>query len=324
LLRSLHCCNLEPVDPLEFIMPPEEPKRITLSDKRSLSFAIYGSEALERPVFFLHGFPGSRLEASFAREDALELGLSLIAIDRPGWGLSDPCPQRSVLSFADDLGQLAKALGIERCGLLAVSGGAPYAAACAFRLPQLISRLALVSGMAPVQDGRLLNHMVRPNRMLLRLAQQRPHLARMAVKALAKTWIHRPQTAMDWFRALLPADDRRFLKQEHVRRTLLESMTEGLRQGPAVAQQELLLLAQPWGFDLKEIRVEVGIWHGLADSYVPSAMARALAESIPGARACFVDKGGHFMILGIKKEVLAYLRDGASPGAGRQVANVFP
>jgi pimeloyl-ACP methyl ester carboxylesterase len=65
---------------------------ITLSDGRKLGYDEYG-DAGGSPFYF-HGFPGSRIEARLKNDPAAARNLRLIAVDRPGIGLSDCQPKR--------------------------------------------------------------------------------------------------------------------------------------------------------------------------------------------------------------------------------------
>ena len=97
--------------------------QIILSDGRKLGFVEFG-EMQGKPVFYFHGFPGSRLEAKLAERIALDTHVRFIGIDRPGYGLSGFKPGRTFVDWADDVIALADALKIERFSILAVSGGA--------------------------------------------------------------------------------------------------------------------------------------------------------------------------------------------------------
>lgn len=62
-------------------------REVRLKDGRTLAYCEYGLPD-GKPVLFFHGHPGSRLEFSvFDPGDlASELGLRIIAADRPGHG----------------------------------------------------------------------------------------------------------------------------------------------------------------------------------------------------------------------------------------------
>ena len=107
---------------------------LRLADGRRLGFAEYGASG-GQPLLFFHGTPGARLVAGFAHQSALRLNVRLIAPERPGFGRSDFQAGRRILEWPDDVAALADALGLERFAVAGVSGGAPYALACAWRLP---------------------------------------------------------------------------------------------------------------------------------------------------------------------------------------------
>lgn len=127
--------------------------RISLPDGRALGYLRLGDPA-GLPVIYAHGFPASRLEAELWREAASRVGVLLIAADRPGLGLSDFQPGRTILHWTHDVASLADRLGIEKFRLLGVSGGCPYALACAYRLHRRIPRAAMAAGLGPTGLAR--------------------------------------------------------------------------------------------------------------------------------------------------------------------------
>src|SRR5438270_11543678 len=97
---------------------------LQLADGRKLGYACYGA-ADARPVLYFHGTPSSRLEPNIL--DVFEIpmydvlqryNLRLIAIDRPGMGLSSFQEERTLVSFADDVAVLMQLLRSEQCPLL--------------------------------------------------------------------------------------------------------------------------------------------------------------------------------------------------------------
>src|SRR5215469_15494010 len=96
-------------------MGREEPRSsaIRLRDGRRLAFAEWG-EPHGMPVIHHHGTPGSRLEHEGAPVVYQAAGVRVITPDRPGYGLSDPLPGRTLLDWPADVAELADALGLER------------------------------------------------------------------------------------------------------------------------------------------------------------------------------------------------------------------
>jgi hypothetical protein len=76
------------------------------------------------PVFFFHGFGTTRV-ACPPDAPAIERGIRLISVDRPGIGLSDSKPGRT-LHWPADVAQLADQLGLDDFAIVCWSGGGPY------------------------------------------------------------------------------------------------------------------------------------------------------------------------------------------------------
>ena len=79
-------------------------EQIKLKDSRMLGYCEFGAPN-GKPVFYFHGHPGSRRDwSSFDSSDAAaELKARVIAVDRPGHGLSDFKPDREILDWPDDV-----------------------------------------------------------------------------------------------------------------------------------------------------------------------------------------------------------------------------
>lgn len=122
---------------------------ITLSDGRRLYYAEHG-DSKGKPLFFFHGWPGSRLRSSFYDSIAKKLHIRIISPDRPGYGLSDYQENRTLLDYPDDIVELADALRIKKFAVVGVSGGGPYTAVCAYKIPERITKAGIVVGAAPM------------------------------------------------------------------------------------------------------------------------------------------------------------------------------
>ncbi len=279
-----------------------------LRDGRGLGYAEYG-EAGGRALLYFHGWPGSRFEAGLLDGLARQVGVRVIAPDRPGYGLSDSKKGRRLMDWPDDVCELADHLGLGRFAVLGISGGGPSALACAAKIPGRISSALLVASVAPADAPGAREGMVALNRWLLSFAQTAPWLAeRVGAVCLAAFWGKGQQVIPRQIEARLCAADRETLAHPEVRQTLIASSTEALRNGIAGAAADGLLLARPWGFKLEEIRVPVRLWHGEKDVVVPAGMGHYLARSIPGCQARFYPEDGHFSLpFGRMTEILGAL-----------------
>lgn len=124
---------------------------LILPSGRTLGYASYG-DPNGIPLLYFHGYPSSRLEASGLSPLASRLNIRLLALDRPGAGLSTYDPHRRVTDWPADVQAFATGLGLSRIAVLGVSGGGPYALACARLLPSdMLGAVGMLAG-APMWD----------------------------------------------------------------------------------------------------------------------------------------------------------------------------
>jgi pimeloyl-ACP methyl ester carboxylesterase len=268
-------------------------QRIFLPDGRSLGYAQFGDPA-GLPLIYLHGFPSSRLEAGVLDAPASRLGVLIIAPDRPGFGLSDFQPERTILDWPSDILSLADALGIERFSVLGGSGGCPYAAVCAYRLPQRLARVGTLAGLGPTAGLESTREMGGTARLGFFLARRAPALFKILYSGLARLAARYPSLVFYLNEATPP--DREALAQPDIRSVLTNSAREAFRRGTQGAVHEFKLLAHPWGFPLQEIQTPFYIWHGEWDGTVPPAMGKFLAAKVPNAHLRLIVGEGHISL----------------------------
>jgi pimeloyl-ACP methyl ester carboxylesterase len=221
------------------------------------------------PVLYLHGGGDSRLSRPADDGIATALGVRLVAVDRCG----PPVAGRTLASFAREVEELADALSLERFAVLGWSAGGPHALAVAAVLPERVRRVVLAASMPPPD---LLHLMPAPVRLASALGRISPRLTRGRLEA----WGRRPP----------PSLPERAHDAPYARGRL-----EGFRAGGMWLAQELAYLGRPWGFDLGEIRMPVGVWYGEDDHVTPARIGRALAERLPAAELHLVDDGHHIL-----------------------------
>lgn len=275
----------------------EREHRLRLADGRIVTCLELG-DAGGSPILYFHGYPGSRLEGRLAADAARRHGLRILAPDRPGFGESTFLPGRTIGAWAADVAELADRFELARFAVVGISGGGPYALACAARIPGRLSRVAVVGALGPLAcEPRITREMVRLNRLALALAARSPFLARLAVE-FAVQWLRwHPERRLAHMMATAPPADRRVLADPGYRALFVESTAEALRQGGRGAALELTLLARPWDFRLQEVPITVQIWQGLADNIVPAASARHLAAMLPASECHFLPDEGHFSLI---------------------------
>lgn len=283
---------------------PHNGDTIRLGDGRALGYAEYGDPA-GRPVFFFQGTPSSRL----VRPDegiTRALGARLIVVDRPGFGLSDFQPGRTLLDWPNDVVQAAERLGIGRFAVVGISGGGPYVAACAFKIPARLTAAALVSSGGPVDAPGATEGMPWVRRAGAAIARQAPWLLHPLIWLLQNPG-RDPERFFERYTRHNPEADRLLLAQPEFQRMLKASYAESVRQGTRGFAWEVRLVSRSWGFRLEEISMRVHLWHGEADTSTPLAMAQYLARALPNCQATFLPDEGHFLLFTHWHDILATL-----------------
>lgn len=281
---------------------------VRLRDGRALGYAEFG-DLTGKPVLMMHGFPDSRITRN--PDDALtaSLGVRLIIVDRPGTGLSDFKPARSLLDRVDDVAQLTDELGLDRFAVLGWSAGGPYALACAHILARRISAVGVACGFAPVDRPGATEGMPKNMRRFIPLLRRMPWVARPMMASLAKQYMKDPGKAFQkQFGGSMSEVDARVMDRPEIRRNMLDGAAEAMRQGSKGPASEVqLLFARAWGFRPGDIETEVWLWYGDADALVPLSTGRYLAEAIPNSRLVVCPGEGHMLFVTRWEEILSTL-----------------
>ena len=248
-------------------------------------------------VLYLHGTPGSRMQVTGLLDDvATELGLRIVAPDRPGYGGSSFAPYR-VVDYPAIVTRLADALGIREFGVVGTSGGGRYACACASALPDRVRRVALVGSTAPSDLPGVRQTWGRQDRRLYAMAVWTPWLLRALMAKTARDILRDPDRMLK----LLPPDlspaDKVTVGRPGFQVIVRAMSMEAFRAGGRGIVRDLRLEALPWGVDLEAITVPVDVWHGQDDTIVRCKQAGILADAIPGARRHFLAGEGHFSLI---------------------------
>lgn len=264
---------------------------LLLPDGRKLGYAQYGSRSSEgHTVFYLHGLPGSRMEVASFDEIAIELGIRIISVDRPGIGWSSPHPNRSILSHAKDIEHLASHLKVKEYGILGISGGGPYALACARALPaENLRVVSIVCGLGPPDMGY--NGMNWSNRLGFSFAQHYfPGICRWWVSREPAARLDlsdeermlRLQQSIEKSKSSMNQTDIEIFGDADLMKLYLRSSQEAFGQGMNGFSQDARLACKDWGFRIEDIRKNLPfqLWYGKLDTNVPLRHGQQIAERL--------------------------------------------
>lgn len=285
-----------------------ETRTISVGDGRELCVEMAGDPAGK--LILVHiGEPMSRRLYGGWIADAEKKGIRLISYDRPGYGGSTPHPGHTVASGADDVRAITAALGHDRLGIWGISGGGPYALACAAMLPDLAVAVSAVASPAPygVDGLDYFAGMGESNVESTELFFADPEASRRELREaremiLAAT----PEQFAEELESLLSPVDAEALTGD-LAQWLIENHQVALSAGDQGWWDNGAAYLTSWGFDLRDIRVPVKIWHGHQDRFVPVQHGRWLAANVPGAEADISERDGHLTMIGRVGEIHDWL-----------------
>src|SRR4051812_32638236 len=239
-------------------MPAPHHYFLDLKDGRKLSYALYGP-ANGKPVFYFHGTPSSRLEPLLLNvhnkdleQLLLQYAIQLIAVDRPGAGLSTYNPHNSFQSFAGDVAQLAAHLHINQAGVLGWSGAGPFALSLAFHYPELIKGVYLITTFTRSfgEDGVF--KVMHANKYYFGTARYAPWLLRAVMNVVSRKPSDKPMPK--WLSGMPEADSKCMNTPEEIQQLSLVSIYESCIIGTRGAVQEAALYFNPTGYDISQIQ----------------------------------------------------------------------
>jgi pimeloyl-ACP methyl ester carboxylesterase len=277
------------------------PDVLLLRDGRALAYREWGDPD-GAPVVFVHGSPGSSIWSPDPHQDATRASrVRLITVDRPGFGGSDVLLGLTLGRWVADVVELADGLGLRRFGVVGISAGGPWAAACAALIPERLTGVGLASSRAlgaynlrerPQAVEEFGEDDLREFEVVRDLA---PESAAKRLAAENEEWLHGLAEHPERFLAGSepPAGDRWFFDDPLQVELLHESFREYARQGAAGYAWEAVAVLHPWSFRLADISMPVHLWHGAQDPRVPLATQEFAAATIPDVRFTIWPDAGH-------------------------------
>jgi pimeloyl-ACP methyl ester carboxylesterase len=279
------------------LYPRQDGHSLRLPGGRRLGYMWYGNMKAENTILFLHGIPGTRFFWHARHtEICLQANVRVLVPERPGFGLSSPCPGRTILSNTQDIKALLDHLQIASVAVVGYWTGGPYALALAHELPGRISRVAVVSSPSPPWRNKLnsvTDEMSVSYKRGYWIARNIPFVLPFVM------WWRSALSNKDPFRPslgeLTSEENIVFRNNAGIRALYAQSELElySRGRGTRTEAEEYALMAKPWGFKLGAIaeHIPVVVCTGELDRRATPSMYRMIAGNCPN-----VSKESHFGI----------------------------
>lgn len=271
-------------------------RQAQLKDGRRLGFAEYG-DPTGKPVIMFHDLWGNRTLRHPDDTILKQLGVRLIGIDRPGYGMSTRKPNHNLMDMVDDTMMLAKGLNISKFAVLGYSAGAPYALACAYRFPEIITGCAIVSSLPPMDDAQGFQAVNANYARLFQLAQNMEPFFRILMRGFFWFDVRRdPAYYIKELTATMPSIDQNIMSTPQVFDSRRMMWDEIQKNGSDAFVDEMVTLVKSWGFRLQSVRVPVDIWWGESDTMSAPVVGKRMADFIPNSTLHLEPQAGHLIL----------------------------
>lgn len=286
--------------------------RFVLESGRRVAVSVTSTRALAgngdgRLVVFCHSAPGAGVldpdpDLTRARD------VTLLAVDRPGYGRSDPAPRgqwATVWAAADDIAGVLESLHAERVGVVGWSAGGRVALALAARHPELVERVAVLATPAPDDE---LPWVEAAQRTVLDGLRDAP--AEVAHAELDRRLAsHDPDDpfygSAFWLLAAAMSEGAAFPGLGETARAAFAQGTGGLAAD--IAGWSL----RPWGFEPEDVTAKTLLLYGSKDPLAAPRHGRWWQERLPNARLEVVPGEGHLLVAPAWRRVLSHVAPGS-------------
>jgi len=268
---------------------------LKLSTGLTLGYAEHG-DPNGVPCFYFHGWPSARVQGVLMDEVGKKHGLRIISPDRPGIGLSDFQPKRTLLDWPSTLQELAAHVGAEKFHLLGWSGGGPYVLVTALKMPERVLSASVICGAPPLSFLGY-QHMFWVYRMMIQLRHTFPPLLQ-GVLYLGRYMANSdPQKApQSLLLRMLGKADREVLARPEIFSAVRQGMLESLRRGPKMVIADADIYLSEWGFEVSSVRPLIHFWHGRQDRNIAWQYSEQLAAIMPHTTTHWFDDEGHYSL----------------------------
>ncbi|MCG8571722.1 MAG: alpha/beta hydrolase [Spirochaetes bacterium] len=278
---------------------------INLKDGRRLTYCDQGNPQ-GKVVLLLHGTPGHSLfwNQLPGFTEACE-NYRFISVDRRGYGTSDYKSDNTFLNYVDDIEELLSYLQIDKVTILGVSGGGPYTLACGYKIPDKVDQLVVVSSAGPSNVGSITEAISSTNRIVYKIARRFPWLMNLNMRLLISWQRKSPVKFIQKMAYKLSGPDQDAIKRAEVQAIMKDIYLNSYKKTWKGYARDVILQANDWGFDLRQIQPRVIIFQANDDTSSPPAVGEYFSQIIPNNQLYCYDNAGHLWQLLHLSEILS-------------------
>jgi pimeloyl-ACP methyl ester carboxylesterase len=295
---------------MRFVLESGRRVAVHVTRTRAVWPAAKGAPATEeRLVVFCHSAPGAGIfDPDPAQTRARNV--TLLSVDRPGYGRSDPISAgrwATVASAADDIAAVLDRLHGEPVGVVGWSAGGRVALALAARRPDLVDRVVVVATPAPDDEVPWIDPEQRAE--LERLRTLPPEDAHGELCSRLGSLVPTDPFSGEalWLLAAVTSDEDA-LRGAGVRDRLGEMLRAAFAQGAGGLAADIAgYCLQPWGFEPEAVQARTLLLYGSRDPLAGPRHGRWWQERLPDARLEVAPGAGHLLLIPMWPRALSHL-----------------
>lgn len=265
-----------------------------------------------RTVVLCHAAPGAGAFDPDPEQTA-QRDVTLMAIDRPGYGQSPPVASTqwaTVGSAADDIAEVLDQTTDEPVGVAGWSAGGRVALALAARHPHMVDRVAVIATPAPNEEVPWI-----PEEQQAGLDQLKGMTPSEVRTVMLEQFAPLVPEGSDMSQALgllgTSDADQAVLDRPGTRERLTAMLEAAFVQGAIGLIDDLAgYTLQPWEFDCSEVQAKVLLQYGGADPVAGAAHGQWWQSRLPSARLEMTPKAGHLVVVAQWRRALSHLAPG--------------
>ena len=293
-------------------MDMDEVEIIRLKSGRRVALHQLAKGSRQQTIVFCHPAPGAG-NLNPDPEETTKRQVTLISVDRPGYGDSETIRDDewvSVATSADNLDEVLKQSNIGQVGVAGWSAGGRVALALAARHPNLVDRVAIIGTPAPDEIVPWIP------------AEQKQVLENLRDLPPAK--VHQELAAQ--FSSMLSHDssneallsligygpaDAKILVLPGASNRLLFMLQAAFAKGTAgLAADVAGYCLQSWGFEPAQVQAKTLCLYGSKDPIANLRHGNWWQKNLPNARLEMAPDAGHLLIIPMWRRVLSHLAPG--------------
>lgn len=283
------------------VKPPKRLETMRLPNGRTLAWAEWGPTG-GLPVVFCTGAAMSRW-LGFGADDLGDLGVRLLALDRPGLGASSAHPGKTLDSWADDVRAFVRRNDLRDVTAVGFSQGAPFALALGGR--GVAKAVSVVAGQDDLAHPGFRDVLHPEVAGMVAAARSDPAGFERDFAGFA--------TAEGLWRLIVGMSaerDRVVYESEVFGAAYRRSLEKGFAQGASGYARDLVNTYGLWPVAPEDVAVPVDLWYGARDASTVHSpdLGATLASRLPGASRVVLADGGGSLLWTRSRETLAKLK----------------